>query len=959
MRSPKLVGRDAQLAAVSDRVAGARAGAGGVVVLVGDAGSGKSRLVQEATGGVDRSTVLRGRAVDSPNPVPFRPLIDAFQTAFRGVDRPDDVLGGLTAHVGALVPAWAPAMQPAEAAPAVVVGEAAIRLLRHSAEREPCLLVVEDLHWADPETLEVVELVADATRDVPALTICTTRPAGAADGLIDRLARREPRAVIPIEPLDAPAVRAMVAACLDVDDPPPGLAEFVHRHSEGNPFLVEELLAGLVASADLARVDGHWSVAELRATVPSSLHASIRGRMAALDPAATRVLGAAALLGRDFDWELLPGIAEADGGSVVQALRSGAEVGLIEVRHSSFRFHHALTREAVLAELLPPELQHLAARAWPVIERAHPGLPGPALELAADLAEVAGDPTAAVDLLVRSVRRSLAAGAVATAESTARHAVRIAEEPTSSTNANLALVEVLVTAGKVSEAFEVGRELSARLPDVVEDAVLAHHHLTLARAAVTAGDLEAASAEVAAARALAGDDGADLTARIDVVAAHVALDAGDLAGAAELAELARAAAATTDQLDVVCEAMLLAGRVVRADTWSASIELFEHAAAIAEGAGLASWHLRARQELASSSWITGDTAPLLELRTVASRYGAVSTVTQLDLALADMALTTFDADGCARAASECAAASRRYRLASEPVAHLWLAGAHALAGDDDAMHRSIEDALAHDPDDPRILGDLYGRVLVTRAFVRDELDAIPELLEHMAEHVRRAPIGTSVFPGRVTRAVLHAIDGDDRAAASRAELELLAGTGGMPFFDLALELVAAVTLGREGDAAAALATFAPAYDVLAASPLSAGSLHSLALFLAPAAHRDGWGDPAGWLRAAEAWFDARGQPRTSRRCRLMLGEVGAPVPRRGRGTSPVPEALRAMGVTSREVDVLRLVAAGRTNREIAEELYLSSKTIERHLSNLFHRTGVTSRQQLVALTGGHLGEPDQ
>ena len=80
----------------------------------------------------------------------------------------------------------------------------------------------------------------------------------------------------------------------------------------------------------------------------------------------------------------------------------------------------------------------------------------------------------------------------------------------------------------------------------------------------------------------------------------------------------------------------------------------------------------------------------------------------------------------------------------------------------------------------------------------------------------------------------------------------------------------------------------------------------------------------------------------------MLGEAGAPVPRRGRGESEVPAALRARGVTSREVDVLKLVAAGRTNKEIAEELFLSPKTVERHLSSLFTRLDVANRQELAA-----------
>jgi DNA-binding NarL/FixJ family response regulator len=87
----------------------------------------------------------------------------------------------------------------------------------------------------------------------------------------------------------------------------------------------------------------------------------------------------------------------------------------------------------------------------------------------------------------------------------------------------------------------------------------------------------------------------------------------------------------------------------------------------------------------------------------------------------------------------------------------------------------------------------------------------------------------------------------------------------------------------------------------------------------------------------------------------MLGEAGAPVPRRGRGDSEVPPSLRALGVTSREVDVLKLVTAGSSNKQIAEELFLSPKTVERHLSSLFSRLGVTNRHDLGDRARTHLG----
>jgi DNA-binding CsgD family transcriptional regulator len=136
-------------------------------------------------------------------------------------------------------------------------------------------------------------------------------------------------------------------------------------------------------------------------------------------------------------------------------------------------------------------------------------------------------------------------------------------------------------------------------------------------------------------------------------------------------------------------------------------------------------------------------------------------------------------------------------------------------------------------------------------------------------------------------------------------------------------------------------------------PVGAGLVHVQQILVAGAATRDGWGDPAGWLRECEAFFTATGHERTARRCRTMIGATGAPVPRRGRGTADVPVGLRALGVTGRELDVLRLVAQGRSTRDIGASLHLSTKTVERHLSSLFDRTGVRNRGDLGALARTH------
>lgn len=963
MLCPELVGRSREQALLRGRVDDLAEGRGGLVVLVGEAGTGKSRLADDAIGAATALDlpVLAGRAVPSASPVPYRPLTEAFLAAFRATGPPEDSsLTSFRVHLGRLVPEWWSGSAGAEESP-VLLGEAVVRLLAVHGARRGSVLVLEDVHWADAETLGVLDYLADALRAEPVLCVCTSRPDCAATELIDRLERRDPTAVLRLSPLDEAGVDRMLAACLGTSTASADLTKFVREQSEGNPFLIEELLAGLVSAGELHQEGGgRWStVGVLTPTVPASLRESIQRRLNALDPTARRVLGAAALLGRSFDWELLPGIAEVDGRTTVDGMRAAVDEQLIEVDGAAFRFRHALTREAVLADLLPPERRDLAIRAWPAHERAHPGLPGPTLELAADLAEAAGERATAAHHLVVSARRALDRAALTSAEATIRRARRLAEgDATAALDADEVLVHVLVAAGKPTEALDLGRALAKRLEGAgVAVARQADLLVLAARAALAAGDVSGAASDVEAARSAAGADvDRALLARLDAVAASVAHDQADLQPAELLARAAVDGAAATGQPEVECEALLALGQIVRTvEGVSASLPSFERASAVAAAAGLPRLHLRAQQERALVVWSSGDLQPIDDVRDLAVRYGALITVAVMDLALADSALGAFDRDLCHSAATDCVEASRRYGLATESVANLWLAGAYALAGDHDAMQVAVDAALAPDPDDPRILGDLYGRVLTTSAFVDDDLDRLPALLDTMIEHVRRAPPTTSVYPGRILWAMLHAVDDDDLAVDARAEFGEAAERIGLVLYKVCGEIIEAVALGREGQDDAAGARFTPAYEQLTAHPLGAGMVHGYAIVAARAALRDGWGDPVRWLRGAEAFYGSRGYDRLARRCRLMLGEAGVPVPRRGRGDSEVPPGLRAMGVTSREVDVLQLVVVGHSNKSIAAELFLSPKTVERHLSSLFGRLGVANRRDLAERARPHLG----
>ena len=117
---------------------------------------------------------------------------------------------------------------------------------------------------------------------------------------------------------------------------------------------------------------------------------------------------------------------------------------------------------------------------------------------------------------------------------------------------------------------------------------------------------------------------------------------------------------------------------------------------------------------------------------------------------------------------------------------------------------------------------------------------------------------------------------------------------------------------------------------------------------------DGWGDPIAWLREAAVYFDGRGDKRVAAGCRALLRRAGAPVPRPRPADADLPAELRALGVTGREADVLRLLVEGLTNRQIGERLFLSPRTVEKHVASLLVKTGLQRRAQL----GGYLAGPD-
>jgi DNA-binding CsgD family transcriptional regulator len=153
-----------------------------------------------------------------------------------------------------------------------------------------------------------------------------------------------------------------------------------------------------------------------------------------------------------------------------------------------------------------------------------------------------------------------------------------------------------------------------------------------------------------------------------------------------------------------------------------------------------------------------------------------------------------------------------------------------------------------------------------------------------------------------------------------------------------------VVAGRQGRATDAELMMSSALDSISVPVL----VHIAKRLVAEAALRDGWGAPAVWLREANDYFQSVGMSRPARACAALLRRSGEPVRRRGRGDATVPDSLRARGVTSREMDVLLLVRQGLPNAEIAEQLFMSRRTVETHVSRLLQKVGVANRGRLAA-----------
>jgi len=355
---PLLVGRDREQRILRERLAGALSGRGRLVLISGEAGIGKTALVEDLAADADAAgcLVLWGRAYDLSVTPPYGVFIEMSRhhrpaEIFPRLSTPLDDLAGLT-DLGSQEHLFA---------------EVAGFFVAASRER-PLVLALDDLQWADQASLDLVRYMARWVRDQRLLLVVTYRS--------DELHRRHPlSALIPLlvreahaerlelRPLDEPAIRELISGRYPLA---PGdlarLVAHVQPRADGNPLYTGEILRALREEGTLLERDAAWHLESLEhVRLPALLRQMIDGRFGRLSDDTQRLLGIAAVLGQDVPLDLwattaridvaalLPTMEEADAAGLIHALPDGTAV----------RFSHALIREAIHDGVLP-----LRRRVW-------------------------------------------------------------------------------------------------------------------------------------------------------------------------------------------------------------------------------------------------------------------------------------------------------------------------------------------------------------------------------------------------------------------------------------------------------------------------------------------------------------------------------------------------------------------------------------------------------------------
>ena len=466
-----VIGREAELLALEAAVDRALQGASATMLLVGEAGIGKTRLLEAvASRAANLGTAVLVGTVRSASSGPFDVIGDALRSWLRGRE-PSGSMGAFDRGLMLVLPEWPATTNAAELDAAqrrLLAFEGVVHLLRRIVDDAGAVvLIADDLHAADAESVAAFRYIATAAiAGVAVIGAMRRHESSDADEVAASLRTGRGVDVVEVSPLGERAVGALVAALIDAIPPSPLVADILAR-TDGVPLLVEEVVRGHLDAGSIGfdAVSGvTWRGGA--AKVPATVQDLVAARLARLADRQRDVIVAGAVIG-DFLPSAMRVVTGVSDDLIADTLAAGVRVGLLETRSGGLGFRHAIIQEAVLDAAVPhlvDTLHHRAAEAF--ANDAGLGAEGQQRR-ARHLAAIGADDEAAA-ALAKASDAWLGAYALLAAERAARQACDLARTPGTRETASDALARALAAQGRWSEALELDEAAAAEHGDPVD-----------------------------------------------------------------------------------------------------------------------------------------------------------------------------------------------------------------------------------------------------------------------------------------------------------------------------------------------------------------------------------------------------------------------------------------------------------------------------------------------------------
>lgn len=1012
------IGRVTQLGAFDHWLAQVNTGQSQVICVAGEAGIGKSRLVAEVRTRAEAQgwQTVQGACFEPDGFLPYAPLIDLLRTHLAHCSRQEvqSVLGIWAAEFVKLLPELAlrlPGLPPTprldpeaekrrlfDAFVYIFMGLLEGQSGNAPMTPHPLLLIIEDLHWCDDTSLEFLRYLVRRLAKRPLLLLCTYRSDEIHPALHHFLAAldREQRPVeLRLPPFTPSEVDALVRTIFALQRPVRrAFLDTLCNLTEGNPFFIEEVLKALVTTGDIFYADGQWDRKALTdLQIPRTVQDAVQRRTARLHPSTRQVLNLAAVAGRRFDFALLQAATGHDEATLLAHIKEllAAQL-LIEATPDHFAFRHALTQQAIYADLLTRERKTLHRTIGETIERIN----GPIAQPATNAGETTPWAALAYHFYLGEVwDKALLYAQRAGEQAQILHAPHAAVE-------------------HFTHALIAVQHLTASTPEQPDTAVVMRLHSARGLAHETLGDFTAARTDLETALLLAqgaGDRQAEWQALLALGELWASRDYGPTR---DYLQQALTLAQSLNQPTILARSLNRMGNWhLNAEQYSAAIRYHQEALAICQGAndepGVAmTFDLLGLTYLMFGNYVQA----VIHLEQAAARFRRLGDRRSLASTLAVLAARNelYSVQYVALPARNVAESIREAEEALQLAQEIgWRSGeAYALTilSRDVMITGNFRRALALAQQGYAVASESEHLQWCCQAhfslgWVALDLLAFAAAQHHFTQAVQRAHGSNSVYLRQIANGLL-ALSYLHLHDLSKAEDALnAAGVDSSPE-GLSAQLIwiirAELALAR-GNAALALhladqlSVALPNIQVVGARGVPGLALlrgKALAALDRPAEAEDALqtahegavagGVPSLLWRTQMAlghFYSAQGKQTVADQAfaaaRTIIDELAAQIPDEPSDLvdggslrahflaqtsalfppqprlTPRQATKRAVdGLTAREVDVTIQIAQGKANREVAVALVVSERTVETHVGNILAKLGFSSRHQIAA-----------